>query len=340
MGTVTMSGGIRLALAGDTMLGRGVADALSREPPEALFSDEVVDALRGADLFVLNLECCVSDRGERWPDPMKPFFFRAPPVAVDVLRHLGVDCVTLANNHALDCGRVALLDTIDLLSAAGVETVGAGPDVEQARRPIILERNGFRLLIVGLTDHPVEYRADVGVPGVAYADLRSGIPDWVFDSMTEENADAILVTPHWGPNMTRRPVPHVVRAGAALVERGATLVAGHSAHVFHGVSAQVLYDMGDFIDDYAVDPRLRNDLGLVFLVDLTPRGPVRIEAIPLALDFCHTRLARGEETQWIGQRFVSACAELGTRVQAVDGRLVIERPLSELSASDRESHLP
>ncbi|MEX1126502.1 MAG: CapA family protein, partial [Acidimicrobiia bacterium] len=84
-----MSGGIRLALAGDTMLGRGVADALSREPPEALFSDEVVDALRGADLFVLNLECCVSDRGERWPDPMKPFFFRAPPVAVDVLRHLG-----------------------------------------------------------------------------------------------------------------------------------------------------------------------------------------------------------------------------------------------------------
>jgi len=101
-----------------------------------------------------------------------------------------------------------------------------------------------------------------------------------------------------------------------LVERGATLVAGHSAHVFHGVSAQVLYDMGDFIDDYAVDPRLRNDLGLVFLVDLTPRGPVRIEAIPLALDFCHTRLARGEETQWISQRFVSACAELGARIQA------------------------
>jgi len=211
-----MSGGIRLALAGDTMLGRGVADALSREPPEALFSDEVADALRGVNLFVLNLECCISDRGERWPDPMKPFFFRAPPVAVDVLRHLGVDCVTLANNHALDYGRVALLDTIGLLSAAGVETVGAGPDVEQARRPVILERNGFRLLIVGLTDHPVEYRADVGVSGMAYADFRSGIPDWVFDSMTQGNADAILVTPHWGPNMTRRPVPHVVRDQSRL----------------------------------------------------------------------------------------------------------------------------
>lgn len=335
-----MSGGIRLALAGDTMLGRRVADALSRQPPDALFSDQVVDALRGVDLFVLNLECCISDRGERWPDPNKPFFFRAPPVAVDVLRHLGVDCVTLANNHALDYGRIALLDTIDLLSAAGVETVGAGRDLEQARRPVILERNGFRLLIVGLTDHPVEYRADIGLPGVAYADLRSGVPDWVFESMTEGDADAILVTPHWGPNMTRRPVPDVVRAADALVERGATLVAGHSAHVFHGVSGRVLYDLGDFIDDYAVDPRFRNDLGLVFLVDLTPRGPVRIEAIPLALDFCHTRLARGEETQWISQRFVSACAELGTGVQTVDGRLVIERPGSELSVSDRGSSLP
>jgi poly-gamma-glutamate synthesis protein (capsule biosynthesis protein) len=98
--------------------------------------------------------------------------------------------------------------------------------------------------------------------------------------------------------------------------------------------------MGDFIDDYAVDRRLRNDLGVVFLVDLTPSGPVRIEAIPLALDFCHTRLARGEEARWISRRFVSACAELGTRVQTANDRLVIEGPLSELSASDRESRLP
>jgi poly-gamma-glutamate synthesis protein (capsule biosynthesis protein) len=131
-----------------------------------------------------------------------------------------------------------------------------------------------------------------------------------------------------------------VRAAAVLVERGATLVAGHSAHVFHGVSGRVLYDLGDFIDDYAVDARLRNDLGLVFLVDLTPKGPVRIEAIPLALDFCHTRLARGEETQWISQRFVGACAELGTGVQTVDGRLVIERPISGLTPSDGGSGIP
>ncbi len=327
-----VSTGIRLALAGDTMLGRKVAETLHRQPPESLFSDDLVAAVQEADLFVLNLECCISERGERWPDPLKPFFFRAPPAAVDALRYLGVDCVTLANNHALDYGRVALLDTLDLLSEAGVAVVGAGRDVKQARRPVILEHKGFRLRIVGLTDHPRDYRADVDTPGVAYTDLRSGVPDWVFRSMVEGKADAVLVTPHWGPNMTRRPVPNVRKAAQALVEGGATLVAGHSAHVFHGVSGNVFYDLGNFIDDYAADPELRNNLGLLFLVDLTPVGPLRLEAIPIFLDFCHTRLARGEEGAWIGQRFTQACAELGTQVRTVGGRLVIEWDRSKIFA--------
>ena len=80
--------------------------------------------------------------------------------------------------------------------------------------------------------------------------------------------------------MTSAPVRHVRRAADALVDAGATLVAGHSAHVPHGVAGSVLYDLGDFLDDYRVDPRLRNDLGLLFLVTLDARGPVRLEALP------------------------------------------------------------
>ena len=107
---------MRLALAGDTMLGRQVADAIerSRRPP---LDPDVVTVAAEADLFVLNLECCVSARGERWPDPDKPFFFRAPPFAAELLAEIGVDCVTLANNHALDYGPDALLDTLDHLRA-------------------------------------------------------------------------------------------------------------------------------------------------------------------------------------------------------------------------------
>ena len=78
---------VRLAIAGDTMLGRGVADRLATSPPPSLFSDELREIPRDADLFVLNLECCISERGTPWPAPGKPFFFRAPPIAVPASVH-------------------------------------------------------------------------------------------------------------------------------------------------------------------------------------------------------------------------------------------------------------
>jgi poly-gamma-glutamate synthesis protein (capsule biosynthesis protein) len=123
--------------------------------------------------------------------------------------------------------------------------------------------------------------------------------------------------------MTSEPVRHVRRAAAALVDADATLIAGHSAHVPHGVAGPVLYDLGDFLDDYRVDPRLRNDLGLLFLVTLDRRGPVRLEALPLKLDFCHTRLATGSDAAWMRRRFRSACAALGTTVEKAAARLTI-----------------
>ncbi|MGA7270176.1 MAG: CapA family protein [Acidimicrobiia bacterium] len=317
---------LRLALAGDTMLGRMVGKVLAEEPHRALFSDEVVAAVREADLFVLNLECCISERGERWADPSKPFFFRAPPRAVEVLKQLGVDCVTLANNHALDYGPVALEDTLDLLAGADIEVVGAGRNLAEARRSALLSHHGFRLRVVGFTDHPAEFGAGEETPGVAYTDLGGGVPGWVLDTLSVEGDSAVLVTPHWGPNMTASPVRRVREAATSLVEVGATLVAGHSAHVFHGVAGRVLYDLGDFVDDYAVDHHLRNDLGLLFLVDLGPYGPRRLEAVPLALEFCHTRLARADEAARIAHRFQVACAEFGTDVDVSGDRLVVEWP--------------
>ncbi len=314
---------IRLALAGDTMLGRGVAERLESAPPTSLFSPDLVEVVREADLVVLNLECCISDRGEPWPDPAKPFFFRAPPAAVEALVHLGVDCVTLANNHALDFGEPALLDTFEHLSSSGIAWAGAGLDVARARTPVVLKKNGFRLAVVGLTDHPAEFAAGPGKPGTAHADLRHEMPPWVAGSIAGAQADAVLVTPHWGPNMTPGPVPHVIAAARALEDAGATLVAGHSAHVFHGVAGRVLFDLGDFLDDYAVDRDMRNDLGLLWLVDIDEHGPRRLEGVPLALDFCHTRLAEGEEAAWVRRRFRQACAELGTEVEERDGRVVV-----------------
>jgi poly-gamma-glutamate capsule biosynthesis protein CapA/YwtB (metallophosphatase superfamily) len=308
---------VKLALAGDTMLGRRVAEALAAQGPDGLVTDEVVALTRGADLVVLNLECCISERGTPWPDPNKPFFFRAPPAATEVLNRLGVDCVTLANNHALDYGEQALLDTFEHLRSAGISYVGAGRNLEEARTPAVLEADGVRLAVFGASDHPAAYAAGPDRPGIAF-----GL-DWLPPAIPMLEADAVLVTPHWGPNMASEPLPRIRRAAAALRRAGATLVAGHSAHVFFGVADGVLYDLGDFLDDYAVDSTLRNDLGLLFVVTLDRRGARRLEVVPLKLEYCHTRLADGDDAAWIRRRFSAACAALGTEVAEEGGRVVV-----------------
>ena len=124
--------------------------------------------------------------------------------------------------------------------------------------------------------------------------------------------------------MRTEPLPYIRAASAELVRAGATVVAGHSAHVFQGVAGRVLFDLGDFLDDYAVNAELRNDLGLLWLVTLDAGGPTRVEALPLVLDFCHTRLARGSERQLVGRLLRERCAALGTEVRDEGDRLVVD----------------
>lgn len=165
---------MKLALAGDTMLGRKVAEAIAVTGPEYLFAEEVVALTRSADLFVLNLECCISEDGRPWADPRKPFFFRAPPAATEVLNRLGVDCVTLANNHALDFGPQALLDTFDHLREAGIACVGAGRRLTEARAPAVLEAQASALpCSVAATIRPISQRPPC-LPGSPTSICKAG----------------------------------------------------------------------------------------------------------------------------------------------------------------------
>jgi poly-gamma-glutamate capsule biosynthesis protein CapA/YwtB (metallophosphatase superfamily) len=317
---------VRLALAGDTMLGRGVAEQLARDPGHELLTPELAAIARDADLFIVNLECCVSDRGQRVRDPDQGFFFRAPPVAAERLAELGVACATLANNHVLDFGPEALQDTVGHLRRAGISAVGAGPDEAAARSPVVLVGGGLRVRVVAATDHPSDYAAGPDRPGIAFADLHhEAVPAWLREwSAPGSDADVVLVAPHWGPNMRAQPVAHVRRAAVALEDAGATLVAGHSAHVPHGPSGRTLFDLGDFIDDYAVDPLLRNDLGLLWLITVDARGPLRIEGVPVKLEFAHTRAASQVEATLLLALLEERCAAVGSSVRREGARLVFE----------------
>jgi hypothetical protein len=322
-----------IGLLGDVMLGRGVGDALGARlanRPGAVWSEELRALCTSLDLMVCNLECCLSDRGQ--PTGRiggKPFFFRGPPHAVESLNAIGVRAVSLANNHALDFEEAALADTLSHLDMAGIAAAGAGPDPERARRPAVVDAGGTRVGLVCVSDHPLEYAAAPGAYGIAHADLREGAPRWLADRVAELAAacDVVIAFPHWGPNMNASPAPWQHRAAAELQAAGADLVAGHSAHVFHGVGwgdwGPVLTDLGDALDDYRIDPLLRNDLGLLAI--WTPgAGDEQLELVGLKLEFCRTGLAAGPDADWIATRLARACAPLGTRPERLaEGRFRI-----------------
>ncbi len=321
-----------IGLLGDVMLGRGVAQRIAGDPRARVWSEELIELCRACDAMICNLECCVSDRGRETARVAgKPFFFRAPPAAVESLTAIGVRAVSLANNHALDYETEALADTLAHLRAAGIAVAGAGEEEGAARRGAVVDAGDLRIGLLAVTDHPREYAAGERAAGVAWADLGGGLPGWTADELARLRADADVVVafPHWGPNMTTEPAGWQRERAGQLLAAGADIVAGHSAHVFHGIELMggkpVLYDLGDALDDYAVDAELRNDLGI--LVRWRVGDETSLELIPLRLDFCETSVAAGSDADWIAARLARACERLGTTVDRVgEASLCVRMP--------------
>jgi poly-gamma-glutamate synthesis protein (capsule biosynthesis protein) len=332
-----------IAFLGDLMLGRGVDEELSRREPRTLWGD-VLPLLRSADAVVANLECALTTRGAPWTATPKVFHFRARPGAsIAALRAANVRCVSLANNHVLDYGAQGLLETTGCLDRAGIAHAGAGCSEREAAAPAIFDAAGLRVGVIALTDNEPPFAATASRPGTLYTPIDGGEPG--LRKLSEPLAAArsagcgvIVLSVHWGPNMTTRPPGEFRGFARAAIDAGVAVVHGHSAHVFQAVEGcgggLVLYDTGDFLDDYAVDPVLRNDWSFVFLVELEGARLTRLRMVPVRLEYALVRLARGEERQAICARMEELCAELGVRPRRTPEGLEL-RLRGELSGPGR-----
>ena len=140
----------RLLFAGDVLLSDHVLNAYDRAGGIHGVVDEAIRQTVGqADIFMANQEFPFSERGTAAED--KQFTFRLPLSRVPMMNELGLDLVTLANNHALDFGTDALLDTCAALDGAGILRVGAGADLDEARAPVFIEKNGIRFGFIGVS---------------------------------------------------------------------------------------------------------------------------------------------------------------------------------------------
>jgi poly-gamma-glutamate capsule biosynthesis protein CapA/YwtB (metallophosphatase superfamily) len=325
---------ITLALTGDVMLGRGVDEALRGMRPAESWGD-ALSVLHAADLRVINLECAITTHEYRWSRTPKTFHFRADPTrAVGVLRAARIDACSLANNHTLDYEEAGLLDTLEYLDGAGIRYAGAGRDLEEAARPAILDGpDGEKVALLAFTDNEPAFAAGGDRPGTNYLpiSLEPEVLDRVEAAIADARnagADTILFSNHWGPNMVERPRDIFRRFARSVVDRGADVYYGHSAHIFQGVEVYrgkpILYDTGDFIDDYAVDERLRNDRSFVFLVSVEGGKFRRLELFPVVLSFAQTGLATGGEREEILRRMERLSAELGATFVRHENALVLE----------------
>jgi poly-gamma-glutamate synthesis protein (capsule biosynthesis protein) len=240
----------------------------------------------------------------------------------------------VANNHTLDFEEEGLLDTLAYLDGAVIQHAGAGRDLKEADRPAILDGpDGEKVALLAFTDNEPAFAAGVDRPGTNYlpTSLQQEVLDRVEAAIAgarEAGADTILFSNHWGPNMVERPRDIFRRFARSVVDRGADVYYGHSAHVFQGVEVYrgkpILYDTGDFIDDYAVDERLRNDRSFVFLVSVERGTFRRLQLFPVVLSFARTRLAAGWEREEILRRMERLSAEFGTRFLRRESVLVLE----------------
>jgi len=251
----SQTGTVRLMAVGDVMLAQSIGRRIVRNGPLAPWT-RVKGFFDLADLVVANLECTISTRGTKWP---KTFTFRAPPKAADSLAAAGVDVVSLANNHALDYGRVAFADTLNYLDNRGVLHAGGGLNISEARAPLIVDSNGVRIAFLGYV-MPFSGRPAFNTRQWAATSTLSGLAMGTPETVTADvqkvrsQVDVVIVMVHGGTEYVFRPNLKQKNFARAAMAAGADLLLGHHPHVLQGYVRQnktlIAYSLGNFVFDY------------------------------------------------------------------------------------------
>jgi len=293
---------VMLSAVGDVMLDRNLGELVAAGWVEYPF-EEIAGLLTSADLTIGNLESALGDVGE----PVnKDYAFQAPPEAAQALELAGFDLLSMANNHAMDYGDLALRQAIDLLRERGIVAVGAGVDETAAHMPYITDVGDITLAFLAFVNVPVEWMgfdtrtwaATLTRPGVAWADperIRSEV------EAASYLADLVIVLLHSGDEFIYQPSSVQVAAAHAAVEAGAHLVLGHHAQVVQGVEfyqgGVIAYGLGNiaYTDSAANNTAILN-------VWLDASGVRQLEIVPvLLLDNGRPSPAAGAQASFIRQ---------------------------------------
>jgi poly-gamma-glutamate synthesis protein (capsule biosynthesis protein) len=271
---------VRLAAVGDVTPGEGVSETVSQHGIVVPWAS-VAPVLRTADIATANLEGVISRQGA--PQPGRQYHFHGGPALLDgAARIAGIDVVTVANNHALDFGRSALLDTLAAARAAGIRTIGGGATLATARRPIVLHAGGLRIALLGYTDvRPLGSDAGPDWAGTARADPIAVAEDV---HAAGARADVVVVWFHWGVELASEPTSRQRELAAAALAAGASVVLGAHPHVLQPLEREgrrlVAWSLGNFVFPANAPSTRRTG---VLIADLDARGVVGARIRPATI---------------------------------------------------------
>jgi poly-gamma-glutamate capsule biosynthesis protein CapA/YwtB (metallophosphatase superfamily) len=364
---------VTLFLAGDVMVGRGVDQVLAHSVDATLFEpyvrsartyvelaesasgpiprqvpatyvwgEALAELARSApDARIVNLETALTTSATPWP--AKDIHYRSHPANVEVLTAADIDCCSLANNHALDWGHDGLLETLEVLRAAGVAVAGAGSDRAEAEAISILKCATGRVLVVGFgsttSGVPPEWAATDRRAGL---DVVDGWSDRIATRIAERVAsirrpgDVLVASVHWGSNWGYEVPPMQRQLAHRLVDvAGVDVVHGHSSHHPRPIEIHrgrlILYGCGDFITDYegiSGHEEYRGDLALAYLptLDAATGALVRLRIVPYRLRRFALAAASSADAAWIGTALDRHSRPFGVAVVPAAGRGLEARP--------------
>ena len=241
--------GIRLLFAGDLYLTELLQDKYRRTGIQAAATEELLTFLQEGDLFILNQEFPFGTTGEAMEE--KEYTFRVPPDLVSVPVDLGVDLVTLANNHILDFGRGPLTETLKALEGAGIAHVGAGEDLDAAKALKTFEIQGKTLGFLGASRVIPEgsWNASRYNSGVFTTYDATQLVEEI--RKAKESCDFVVVLVHWGIERNTFPEDYQKTLACQYIDAGADVVIGSHPHVLQGIEnyqgRPMFYSLGNFI---------------------------------------------------------------------------------------------
>lgn len=240
---------LKLLFGGDIMLSRTVNAKMQAYDDYAWPARLIASSTANADISVFNLESPFL-KNSNYTVLTGSFAFKANPLAIQTLKLLGADVISLANNHLLNAGKQGVIDTLDILSENNILSVGAGLNEEQARKAAIIEKDEWRLAFLSYA-YPNDYSVAT--------ETRAGIATMDIDNLKEdikslkEEVDLVIVLMHAGIEYVSFPQKDQVDFAHSAIDFGADLVIGHHPHwpqtweIYNDKA--IFYSLGNFIFD-------------------------------------------------------------------------------------------